>query len=495
MEFTPAARLRFTGIKLKDLGTILCADGSLQEHLQSGSTATFNRYPLTGFDAAGNPQWSKTPELLAAATSDSIIGNPVVRPASQIFSTTDKVVLFSYKGWANNKKEPHLGYHLGIMKKGAADTYSALTEKSTHKNYRGPYPSAGYFDVGNNVNDYAGGNVNVIDRNIITSYHGEFWKNSQTNKFNHYYDNGLAIGQFGTTRPEVGMHSIAAPMMAGNALTPAVVKDAKGDLYLWHGDESDHAGIHRWKITGLNTIAEQVLPLRFPSAYKAPARDYSDLMEGLPFDQTLDAHTAGWTRLPETDILTGPYESYFKVWTSTLQLDRGSANDIAVNYTQKKKHNASVSRDLGVNTVSRNWKITGLVAYPRSSPNGAALSQYLDILDEAGKVLATFYPMSEPASKSIVMRFNDKSVAPGSLSPLGLAEQTAFSIAAADGLMTFVYGNHPPVTTTSADATGNWRKPKTLILRFEHTGKNLPAHGVAINLKALKFYKDLPTMN
>jgi hypothetical protein len=172
------------------------------------------------------------------------------------------------------------GYHLAGMQIGSNNNYLFQTEKSTHKNYSGDYPPAGYFDCGNTVNDYAGGSVNIIDRNIVTSYHGEFWKNGQTNKFNHYYDNGLAIGQFGITSAE--MSGPAFAMMAGNALTPVIVKDASGDLYLYHGDESHHAAFHRWKITGLNTIAEQVISIPYPSVYTSGPNNYVDLMKGLP---------------------------------------------------------------------------------------------------------------------------------------------------------------------------------------------------------------------
>ncbi len=57
-----------------------------------------------------------------------------------------------------------------------------------------------HYDIGNHVNYNAGSSVMVLDRNVITGYHGEFWKSSQTNMYNHYLDNGLAIGQFGTAK-------------------------------------------------------------------------------------------------------------------------------------------------------------------------------------------------------------------------------------------------------------------------------------------------------
>ena len=48
--------------------------------------------------------------------------------------------------------------------------------------------------------------------------------------------------------------------MAGNALSASVV-EVGGDLYLYHCDESHHGGVHRWKISGLTSIREQVIPI------------------------------------------------------------------------------------------------------------------------------------------------------------------------------------------------------------------------------------------
>jgi hypothetical protein len=282
VEFPASGPIRFTGKIIPGLSSILCNDGSLQDYT-SGSTATLKRFVLTGFDASSNPQWSAVPQILASAATDDIIGNPITFPNSQCFSSTNKVVFFNPHATVQYGAVIMTGYHLAGMQIGSNNNYLFQTEKSTHRSYSGDYPPAGYFDCGNYVNDYAGGSVGIVDRNIVTSYHGEFWKNGQTNKFNHYYDNGLAIGQFGVSGDQINGQP-AFPAMAGNALTPVIVKDNMGDLYLYHGDESHHAAFHRWKITGLNTIAEQVITIPYPSAYANGNINYVDLMFGLPFD-------------------------------------------------------------------------------------------------------------------------------------------------------------------------------------------------------------------
>ena len=53
--------------------------------------------------------------------------------------------------------------------------------------------------------------------------------------------------------------------MAGNAISPnSVAHPTDLDIgYLYHSDESWHSGIHRWKISGLNSIKEHTLHISF----------------------------------------------------------------------------------------------------------------------------------------------------------------------------------------------------------------------------------------
>jgi hypothetical protein len=117
-------------------------------------------------------------------------------------------------------------------------------------------PDDGRFDIGNNV-EYPGGNVYTMDNNIFWNYHGEFWKNSQTNIWNHYHESGLMAGQFGVVTPEAeAIESEAFAKGAGNVFSSTVVK-VGNDYYIYHNDESVHGGVHRWKISRLNTIEIQ----------------------------------------------------------------------------------------------------------------------------------------------------------------------------------------------------------------------------------------------
>ena len=78
--------------------------------------------------------------------------------------------------------------------------------------------------------------------------------------WNHYLDNGLFVGQFGAVRRQDIASGEAVWGMAGNAVRGSFVK-VGSDYYLYHCDEFSHGGLHRWKISGLNTIDEQNIPL------------------------------------------------------------------------------------------------------------------------------------------------------------------------------------------------------------------------------------------
>lgn len=258
VELPPTGSLRFTSIELGVFtNDRIEPDGSLRTYTNTGlgGTATWRSRPLTGFDASHNPVWA------AANTLASI--TPVVGEDPHDWShsspsrvtSTNLVISFDPAKPAFGRSH---GWHLGAVAVGGS-AWKWRTAPSTGSNYLGPYPSDGGFDTGNYV-QYPGGDVLVVDNNIFWSYHGEFWKNSQTNKWNHVYDDGLMVGQFGVTTPEMnGLE--AAPGIAGNVFSVASVKDAAGNVYVYHNDESNHGGVHRWKISGLNTIQEQNFPV------------------------------------------------------------------------------------------------------------------------------------------------------------------------------------------------------------------------------------------
>jgi hypothetical protein len=257
VELPASGPVRFTGIATSDAVQIL-PDGSLAKYAIAGlnQPAYWQKFPLQGFDGSNNPVWTIGGGDTLATIPKVGGGDPVdwgtypmagAVTSSGIVVSFDKDVEMLGHGY---------GYHLGGIRTGD-NKFLWRTAKATTPAYQGAFPADGGFDIGNTV-QYPGGVALAMDRNIFWGYHGEFWKSSQVNKWNQVYDDGLFIGQFGITGPEVA-GQIAAPMMAGNVFSANLVKDANGDVYLYHNDESHHAAIHRWKITGLNTISEQTI--------------------------------------------------------------------------------------------------------------------------------------------------------------------------------------------------------------------------------------------
>lgn len=71
----------------------------------------------------------------------------------------------------------------------------------------------------------------------------------------HWSEDGLLIGQFGHPANGLAADGTLFPGAAGNIATMATVTDG-GNIYLYNSDESYHPGIHRWTISGLDSIHE-----------------------------------------------------------------------------------------------------------------------------------------------------------------------------------------------------------------------------------------------
>lgn len=253
---------RLTGITVVNDGTTaLMPDGSLRSvtPYALGQPCVWSVRPLTGFDGSNNPTWGAS---VPYATSPPATANdPISRgygmnlPAVQQSSVTGAVVSFEGITASNGSAKYHLGFLRG-------NRWLSRVAPNLGTGYTGNYPTDGSYDLGNGTN-YPGGYVVSSGRLFVWSHHGEFWKDGQTNMMQMVWDNGLYLGQFGTVRIGNNFRMEALPGMAGNNVTGAMVQ-VGSDLYYYHSDESAHSGIHRWKITGYDTIYEQRLPVVKP---------------------------------------------------------------------------------------------------------------------------------------------------------------------------------------------------------------------------------------
>jgi len=487
VEFPATGQLRFTGVILSGLTNILCQDGSLQDYSTVSTNAILKSYPLTGFDGSNNPVWSVTGTTLATLYNDPAGSAAGEFPNSQI-SFGNKIAFYN----PNSKIGTTFftAPRLGILSKGGTG-FNALTEKTTHRTYAGDYPAAGWFELGNVVNEYAGGTVQVSNRNILTSYHGENWKSSQTNKFNLYDTSGVPLLQFGVTGKDFLANTPANAEMAGNVVTTQLV--GSGDsLYIYHGDEGQHAAVHRWKVSGLNSLSKQSVTINYASAFIPQSTFYTTLLSGLSYNASLVNSTAGWTRIPTTDNLTGYGSNWWKVYTSHISYDWENDNDMTIEALIPAATTNTVSRSLGANNVATNWKITGNIIWGEdNNVNDSATGRglFIEVLDASGKLLTKLYMHGSYLNPTHISG-NTKRIASGTSANMSLltAKNQPFEISIAGGTVTFVYGNYAPVTTTISDATANWMTPTTFQIKVVGASGNGLINIVSI--QNLKFYKD-----
>jgi hypothetical protein len=441
----------------------------------------FARKVLRGFDGLNNPTW-ESPIIFAntnVTNDDPDFGGAYTMPIS--ITSTGVVISFSSNKPVNGKER----YHLGGLQTGSSE-WLWKTARSTHSGYQGAFPANGDFDIGNGV-EYAGNVALAIDRNIFWGYNGEFWKQSQTNKWNHIYDNGLFVGQFGITGPEVA--GVEGPaMMAGNAFSPAMVKIGE-DYYLYHNDESYHSGVHRWKITGLNTIQEQSIPLSntFVISNEQPDLPGLDLMKGLPYSAVLLNNTAGWTRNPEPEDYTR-YDQYWSAKTNVKTYSQKKSPDLWITYAQAAGP-YSVSRDLGTYSNLSSWTLSGKVSYEGNMPNTDVNSMYLDVLDNSGKILTRFHTsITFDDVHTISIYANDILIASG---PKNTMEDIAdifqpVSISMSAGKIVVKYADFAPLIINSFDPTGKINMPGVMRVYFEHL-QNGTVYGKLLGLDEFRF--------
>jgi len=258
VELPASGTLQFTGVQTSDTNWWIAKDGSLR-HVNAvwgdcTSPLVWSKRNVS-FDGSNNAVWGTATNVVSSPSRTSedpciSLNNWSLRPW-EVTSTGVLLVFAEYP-------TPDDSWHLQGLDVSTGQ-WKWRSARSTNPNYWGLYPTDGSFDTGNTVNNYAGGASLATGRNVFWQYHGEFWKQAQTNMWTHLYDDGLMVGQFGVAPHNFqGPFSVpdGTPGAAGNAFCGSVVTAPDGTLYIYQNDESRHGGIHRWHVTGLDTIHE-----------------------------------------------------------------------------------------------------------------------------------------------------------------------------------------------------------------------------------------------
>jgi hypothetical protein len=254
-----AEGLRATGVLLEpDVG--LYPNGAQRRHTIRGGRVTVLERPFAGFDRDGKPTWGAWKAIASARAVDDVDPHyhavPTVPAANAATypETANGVLVFFNPGRSR-------GFHLGgVPRGGDAWRWRTSPVGTWNVDADGNVVAAdGAFELRDEVH-YPASIATAAGADIVYGYHGEGWRQGQANQWLHYQDDGLFIGQFGTPTYAWRNRVEARAGSAGNAFAPALVS-VGGKLYLWHNDESVHAGVHRWRIDGIETVERVSVPV------------------------------------------------------------------------------------------------------------------------------------------------------------------------------------------------------------------------------------------
>jgi hypothetical protein len=477
-----ATGVRYTGVMTPTLAYALEANGDLRtiNNTGVGTQTTWKKQPLTGFDANHNPTYGAlvTTNIVPALRATDPVANSGGIFRGQVTSSGVQVSFSEDIGTSIHGVVRGAGYHLGGIKDGK---WLWKTSPSTAKQYRGTFPSDGAYDTGNNI-QYGGSAMSTIERNIFWGYNGEFWKNSQTNKWNHYWDNGLFIGQFGITGPET--RGKAFPGMAGNAKSFSFVK-VGNDYYLYHCDESIHSATHRWKISGLSTIQEYSFTLQ-PSAPVVLAG--TNLLEDLSPNLPVVNGQGLWKIYPAKQVDTTE-KWIVQTNTQNYGLVTQDINIFARPVAGRAPYTAE--RNLGTTGTLREWQVTGKLTYPRRSYDTGPDAGYWGIKDAQGRLLVKISRRLITYPTSIRQYFNDQVLSDVDMATLDASapNTTNFTLSADATGLHFKLGDLPLVTAAPIDKNANWQQPRTLCVSLYSSTNN----EYELNLGDLRFLTSIST--
>lgn len=465
VELLPNAPLRFTGQSLTNAPWVINADGSLGIQQiswvgQTGSgTCSWKRQPLNSIDASGNPVWVAQQTILTTSIgqNDPIDFSGYGVPFS--LTSTGKLICFApYKHDAVTGVG--LSYHLAGYQSGGRVWGSHMATSPT---YVGPYPTDGAYDIGNGVN-YGGGNAPVVDNHVFATYHGENWKNGQVNKFTHWFENGLLVGNFGVTQAEAAADPITYRGMAGNVFGATAVLASNGNAYLVHGEEFGWSGLHIWRASNLSSI--QVQTVMATLATDEDPRGKA-LFAGLPKFAGVANGSAGVVRSPAADA--GSYAVKTNLFTYS-RTDQPSVTFTAGQTAGDYYVRLPVTKQTGLTS----WVLQYTMISPELSNKGElgdadSGGLYVDLLDAQGNILVRY--SQKISGSNTLIRVNGVTITTvtGQFGP----GTVPIVISNSGSSISVKYGNLNPVVVAKYDASATIGSPATIqLFGWLATGQN-----------------------
>lgn len=467
--------IRHTNILVGDNGlgasgiTALDKDGNIRENTMSYDQTHFywGMKTRTGFDGNNNPVYASSfVDIADGGTSN----NNVPSGGNQRSVLSDgSVVAFNTHG-------TNTGFHLGIMRPSSNNRFMWQAANSTFAGYNGGFPKSN-FDIGNQVNDYAGGSTVVsTSDNIYTNYNGENWKSAQANYINHYHKSGLQVGQFGIGGDRAAAED-APTWLTGNTKYLVNVPVSGGELII-ENDESKCGGLMATKAS--NTASVHIDSFQVVKNGITPTpTGITPILQGFPINsQVLSSELGLWTFSNPSD------GNNWTMQTNYLSTDR-VIPDLYLHAEQVSNFgNCSLPYVQG-----NNWQLAGNLAFPDVANGMFSPSShfYFRIKDAAGKELvrieekASGYgtPFSIMANNQLLYTVSDAYNVQTRINNL----LNYLSITRTGANITFsMFGN--TVTTTAYDGTADLGQPAVFNLELDATSN---AAGLKVDISGFIF--------
>jgi hypothetical protein len=270
VELPSTGPLRFTGILLEEYGSggyayDQMADGSLrcartnvdmpQSDYGVSSTGkaqiVCEERALTGYDSNFNPQYG--PVTVAWTVASSLRRGKDPFPSKPLGARTrlPRTENGSYVTYQASRMQPGT-YHLGTVAPSATDWNARFHpgQVIARPEGRGAYPEVDAYG------GWDGATVYADKKDIIALYNGQ--NNAVSNTFYHFSQDGLLISEFGVpaTADFFSDSNFSPPGLAGNNVDMYMIRPSANTLHVYTVDEAAHAGLHRWRIQGTNTLRE-----------------------------------------------------------------------------------------------------------------------------------------------------------------------------------------------------------------------------------------------
>lgn len=517
VELPASGVLRFTSVALPENYSI-GPDGNIYWTTLVNRVYTYWRRALTGFNAAGDPQYGpdvKDREIPVISDQDPVDFYGSSFSGAYQKTTSGKRVSFQstmlqvFDRGKPTQKVYGRDFHAGLVAPNG--TWSALFARATSGvNYIGDYPTGGEFDNGNHApfaegyqNGYAGNSIWVLDNETFWGYYGEFWKDDQTNKWQHGHESGLHIATWGPTgvgaRGTDGRAGMAGGVHIGNFYKHPT--DAS-KAYLMHTGENGFFGLHQWAISGRDTIkVETVATIQVTpeTTFAGIPTDWVDLFKTFPYASnpySSPAFAKNYTEVVyiDPDPKTGNQRVLrLGVRTNLRTYDRFKSPGVSQVYYGQSK--STVTNDYlfpAVNSAS--WKVKLNVNYTNNQINEGFLTDanssgvQLEFLDEAGLAVIRFNTRTDntvnPNQDRLIWNGKNFAAYPSytGASDFLLLDQD-FLVERVEGGLQLTYANLAPVLAPSpADAGANMNAPVKLRVTLWHKGTvQVRDHALHIN--------------